>query len=61
MRLKLCLISFVRIIEGGQVTQSGTYEELLSFGMAFEQLNAHNDAYMRLQITRANKRWVQVN
>lgn len=32
-------------MEGGQITQSGSYEELLRAGTAFEQLvNAHKDA-----------------
>jgi len=32
-------------MEGGQITQSGSYNELLMSGMAFEQLvNAHRDA-----------------
>jgi hypothetical protein len=32
-------------MEGGEITQSGSYEELLTAGMAFEQLvNAHRDA-----------------
>ncbi|XP_062153987.1 ABC transporter C family member 8-like [Alnus glutinosa] len=33
------------VMEGGQITQSGSYEELLMAGTAFEQLvNAHRDA-----------------
>ncbi|OVA11350.1 ABC transporter [Macleaya cordata] len=35
----------ILVMEGGQVTQSGTYEELLTVGTAFEQLvNAHKNA-----------------
>ncbi|XP_015866661.3 ABC transporter C family member 8-like [Ziziphus jujuba] len=35
----------ILVMEGGQITQSGSYEELLKAGTAFEQLvNAHRDA-----------------
>ncbi|KAH0736468.1 hypothetical protein KY285_012175 [Solanum tuberosum] len=35
----------ILVMEGGQITQSGSYNELLMSGMAFEQLvNAHRDA-----------------
>jgi ATP-binding cassette subfamily C (CFTR/MRP) protein 1 len=36
-------------MQGGEITQSGSYEELLTAGMAFEQLvNAHRDAMTAL-------------
>ncbi|CAB4272423.1 unnamed protein product [Prunus armeniaca] len=39
----------ILVIEGGQVTQSGSYESLLTVGTAFEQLvNAHKDAVTTL-------------
>ncbi|KAM3356161.1 hypothetical protein P3S68_022875 [Capsicum galapagoense] len=35
----------ILVMQGGQITQSGSYNELLMSGMAFEQLvNAHRDA-----------------
>ncbi|KAM3326369.1 ABC transporter C family member 8 [Capsicum chacoense] len=35
----------ILVMQGGQITQSGSYNELLMTGMAFEQLvNAHRDA-----------------
>ena len=35
----------ILVMEGGRVTQSGGYEELLTSGTAFEQLvNAHKNA-----------------
>ncbi|KAI8014915.1 ABC transporter C family member 8 [Camellia lanceoleosa] len=37
----------ILVMEGGQVTQLGSYEELLTSGTVFEQLvNAHNDAVL---------------
>ncbi|XP_008228393.2 PREDICTED: LOW QUALITY PROTEIN: ABC transporter C family member 8-like [Prunus mume] len=39
----------ILVMEGGQVTQSGSYESLLTVGTAFEQLvNAHKDAVTTL-------------
>lgn len=39
-------------MEGGQVTQSGSYEELLTSGTAFEQLvNAHKNAVTALEFS----------
>lgn len=39
-------------MEGGQITQSGSYEELLKAGTAFEQLvNAHKDAITTLGVS----------
>ncbi|KAL6140763.1 hypothetical protein ACLB2K_059057 [Fragaria x ananassa] len=39
----------ILVMEGGQITQSGSYESLLTAGTAFEQLvNAHKDAVTTL-------------
>ncbi|PSS18052.1 ABC transporter C family member 8 like [Actinidia chinensis var. chinensis] len=39
----------ILVIEGGEVTQSGSYEELLTIGTAFEELvNAHRNAITAL-------------
>ncbi|XP_058227734.1 ABC transporter C family member 8-like isoform X2 [Rhododendron vialii] len=39
----------ILVIQGGEVTQSGSYEELLTTGTAFEQLvNAHRNAAMAM-------------
>lgn len=39
----------ILVMEGGQITQSGSYEELLEAGTAFEQLvNAHKDSITTL-------------
>ena len=39
-----CFLTF-QVMNGGHITQSGSYEELLTAGTAFEQLvNAHRDA-----------------
>ncbi|KAH8514551.1 hypothetical protein Peur_058121 [Populus x canadensis] len=41
----LAAVDRILVMEGGKITQSGSYEELLMAGTAFEQLiNAHKDA-----------------
>ncbi|CAN1785879.1 ABC transporter C family member 8 [Linum perenne] len=45
----LSSVDRILVMEGGQVTQSGSYEELLVAGAAFEQLvNAHKDSITTL-------------
>ncbi|KAF7814161.1 ABC transporter C family member 8-like [Senna tora] len=44
----LSLVDKILVMEGGEVTQSGSYEDLLKKGTAFEQLvNAHREAISR--------------
>ncbi|KAL6137260.1 hypothetical protein ACLB2K_062552 [Fragaria x ananassa] len=45
----LSQVDKIMVIEDGQITQSGSYESLLTAGTAFEKLvNAHNDAVTTL-------------
>ncbi|MBA0840427.1 hypothetical protein Goarm_003011, partial [Gossypium armourianum] len=45
----LSQVDRILVMEGGQITQSGSYEELLMAGTAFEQLvNAHRDSITAL-------------
>ncbi|KAF7814158.1 ABC transporter C family member 8-like [Senna tora] len=44
----LSLVDKILVMEGGEVTQSGSYEDLLKKGTAFEQLvNAHRESISR--------------
>lgn len=41
----LSKVDRILVMDGGQITQSGSYEELLMAGTTFEQLvNAHRDS-----------------
>ncbi|KAK9099160.1 hypothetical protein Syun_026205 [Stephania yunnanensis] len=47
----------ILVMEGGRVTQSGSYQDLLTEGMSFEQLvNAHKNAITMLD-TKNNVNW----
>ncbi|KAJ7963159.1 ABC transporter C family member 8-like [Quillaja saponaria] len=47
----LSAVDKILVMEGGQITQSGSFEDLLTSGTAFEQLvNAHRDAITVLDI-----------
>ncbi|PIA42824.1 hypothetical protein AQUCO_02000341v1 [Aquilegia coerulea] len=49
----LAEVDRILVMEGGQVTQSGSYQDLLSSGTAFEQLvNAHKNSITVLDPTR---------
>ncbi|KAJ9190310.1 hypothetical protein P3X46_001526 [Hevea brasiliensis] len=46
----LSAVDRIMVMEGGQITQSGSYEQLLKAGTAFEQLvNAHKDSITVLE------------
>ncbi|RDX73987.1 ABC transporter C family member 8, partial [Mucuna pruriens] len=50
----------ILVMERGKITQSGSYEELLTAGTAFEQLlSAHREAITEIEKSSANKREVE--
>ncbi|KAK7381741.1 hypothetical protein VNO80_00288 [Phaseolus coccineus] len=50
----------ILVMEGGKISQSGSYEDLLTAGTAFEQLlSAHREAIAGIETNSANKREVQ--
>ncbi|EMS64661.1 ABC transporter C family member 8 [Triticum urartu] len=52
----LSKVDRILVMEKGEITQEGTYEELLQFGTAFEQLvNAHQDSKTTLDSNVSNE------
>nr|XP_007135572.1 hypothetical protein PHAVU_010G140600g [Phaseolus vulgaris]ESW07566.1 hypothetical protein PHAVU_010G140600g [Phaseolus vulgaris] len=50
----------ILVMEGGKISQWGSYEDLLTAGTAFEQLlSAHREAIAGIETNSANKREVQ--
>ncbi|ERN15280.1 hypothetical protein AMTR_s00056p00226840 [Amborella trichopoda] len=49
----LAEVDEILVLEGGQITQSGSYDDILRAGMAFEKLvNAHQEAMTALDLSR---------
>ncbi|XP_044975153.1 ABC transporter C family member 8-like isoform X3 [Hordeum vulgare subsp. vulgare] len=57
----LSKVDRILVMEKGEITQEGTYEELLQFGTAFEQLvNAHQDSKTTLDSQDHGKEGVMI-
>nr|KYP54292.1 ABC transporter C family member 8 [Cajanus cajan] len=57
LRRKTVILVTHQVVEGGKITQSGSYEDLLTAGTAFEQLlSAHREAITGIEKSGANKR-----
>ncbi|XP_020228423.1 ABC transporter C family member 8-like [Cajanus cajan] len=53
-------VDTILVMEGGKVTQSGNYEDLLTTGAPFEQLvSAHKEAISELDQNNENKRHIE--